>query len=107
MLTWYTRQAKLAADHGISYSNWKRISALLKDLPPKRIGDRLGSCSVTLGGRAMVARAAVQGAFTEPLRESVRNAAAFADADAERKRKGKEKGNRADALGQRRDGRLT
>ena len=40
----------------------------------------------------MVARAAVQGAFTEPLRESVRNAATRADADAERKRKGKEKG---------------
>ena len=87
----HKKQAELAAELGISYDDWQRISTLLKDLPPMRIGDRWVSCSVAIG-RAMVARAAVHDAFTEPLRESVRNAAARAAEESARKQKGKEGG---------------
>ena len=74
MLTWHKKQAELAAELEISFTDWQRIVALLKDHPPVHIGDRLVSCSVLIG-KALVVRAAVRDAFTEPVRESVRNAA--------------------------------
>ena len=49
---WWRQQAELAAELGISFENWRRISDLLSKPPPMRVGTHLVMNSVA-AGRAM------------------------------------------------------
>ena len=70
-LEWEWEQAELAAELGISFEKWQRIVKLLSAPPAKHVSKWLVMNSVAVG-EAVVINAAVYGALTEPLRESVR-----------------------------------
>ena len=72
-LEWQWQQAELAAELGISYKAWMRITKLLSAPPAKQVSKWHVMNSVAVG-EAVVISAAVHGALTEPLRESVRHA---------------------------------
>ena len=72
-LEWQWQQAELAAELGISYEAWMRITKLLSAPPAKQVSKWHVMNSVAVG-EAVVISAAVHGALTEPLRESVRHA---------------------------------
>ena len=73
-LEWQWEQVELAVELGISCFDWKRIVKLLSAPPAKQINQHLVLNSVAVG-EAVVIHAAVQAALSEPLRDSVRNAA--------------------------------
>ena len=72
-LEWQWQQAELAAELGISFEKWQRIVKLLSAPSAKHVSKWLVMNSVAVG-EAVVINAAVHGALTEPLRESVRHA---------------------------------
>ena len=87
-LEWQWQQAELAAELGISHEAWMRITKLLSAPPAKQVSKWLVMNSVAVG-EAVVISAAVHGALTEPLRDSVRHAkerAAAEPAGAKKKR---------------------
>ena len=79
-LEWEWEQADLAAELGIKFEDWQRIVKLLSAPPAKHVSKWLVMNSVAVG-EAVVINAAVHGALTEPLRESVRNAKERASAE--------------------------
>ena len=69
-LEWQNDQAALAAELGISYEDWQRITKLLMCPPPKLVGGHLVTNSVAIG-RAIVVDHAIQEAIREDLAASV------------------------------------
>ena len=68
-LEWQNDQAALAAELGISYEDWQRITKLLMCPPPKLVGGHLVTNSVAIG-RAIVVDHAIQEAIREDLTAS-------------------------------------
>ena len=79
-LEWQWQQAELAAELGISCTDWRRIVQLLSSPPAKQINQYLVMNSVAVG-EAVVIGSAVHAALSEPLKESVRHAAKRAEAE--------------------------
>jgi hypothetical protein len=74
MLAWYKEQATLAAELGIDYKDWERITRLMMQPPPQHVGRYKVLNSVAIG-RGIAIDAAVEQAVREPLQQAMEAAA--------------------------------
>ena len=81
MLAWYKEQATLAAELGIDYKDWQRITRLMMQPPPQHVGRYQVLNSVAIG-RGIAIDAAVEKAVREPLQQAMEAAAERAAASA-------------------------
>ena len=81
MLAWYKEQATLAAELGIDYKDWERITRLMMQPPPQHVGRYKVLNSVAMG-RGIAIDAAVEQAVREPLQQAMEAAAERAAASA-------------------------